>query len=78
MSRVQDAVGGDVEKPGLLWLGERLMWKPLQVTMDICDEMLTSLTAVAAVGDAVVVELDWEARDRQCLFSLLAPSRRAE
>lgn len=77
-SRVQDAVGGDVEKPELWWLGDRLLWKPLQVTMDICEETLMSSMAVAVVGDAVAVELDCEARDRQCLFSLFAPSRRAE
>lgn len=78
MSRVQDGVGGDVEKPGLLRFGERPLWKPLQVTMDICEEMLMSSMAVAAAADSVAAELDCEARDRQCLFSLLAPSRRAE
>lgn len=75
---MQDCEAGDVEKPGLWWFGERLLWKPLQVTMDICEEILMSSMAAAAAGDAVAAALDCEARDRQCLFNLLAASRRVE
>lgn len=91
-------MGGDVdeeeeeeEKPVLLlWLGERLLWNPLQVTIDICEDeqmmiLVSSKTVAAAEGDAVTATLllpvaaeDCEARGRQCLFSLLTPSSRAE
>lgn len=88
--------GGEVEeeeeeeeKPALLvWLGERLVRKPLtHATIDIWEEQMMAVistpseAAPAADGDpamAAAAELDCEAEDRQRLLRLLALSSFAE
>lgn len=82
----------DEEKPVLpVWPGERLARNPLtQATMDICEEeqmmavilIFLEEAAVLDGGPVAVTSLAAlaarEARDRQRLFRLLAPSSRAD